>query len=96
MRTRGRFVVNFIGNGRSELCLMFASKREDKFAGVSWRPTAAGMPLLADDVLTVHGDAELLRAGRSLGLRRPGDGSKCGGDDAERQEPVHHDPSCTW
>jgi flavin reductase (DIM6/NTAB) family NADH-FMN oxidoreductase RutF len=51
LRARRRFVVNFIGNGRSELCLMFASKREDKFAGVSWRPTAAGMPLLADDVL---------------------------------------------
>ena len=37
-----RFVVNFVGGGRSELCLLFASKEEDKFARVAWRPTAAG------------------------------------------------------
>ena len=51
LRTRGRFVVNFIGEGRSELCLLFASKEEDKFAHVAWRPTSSGAPLLADDVL---------------------------------------------
>jgi len=60
LRVSRRFVVNFVGEGRSELCSRFASKEEDKFAGVSWRPTAAGMPLLHDDVLawaecgTVH------------------------------------------
>ena len=37
-RATRRFVVNFIGEGRSELCLLFASKAEDKFAQVSWRP----------------------------------------------------------
>jgi flavin reductase (DIM6/NTAB) family NADH-FMN oxidoreductase RutF len=51
LRARGRFVVNFIGEGRSELCLLFASKEEDKFARVTWRPTDSGLPLLADDVL---------------------------------------------
>ncbi len=72
LRASRRFVVNFIGEGRSELCLLFASKEEDKFARVTWRPTAAGLPLLADDVLawaecaTVHelevGDHVLLVA----------------------------------
>ena len=40
-----------MGEGRSELCLLFASKVEDKFANVPWRPTASGLPLLHDDVL---------------------------------------------
>jgi len=51
LRTRRRFVVNFIGEGRSELCLLFASKEPDKFAQVAWRVTEAGMPLLHEDVL---------------------------------------------
>jgi flavin reductase ActVB len=51
LRATRRFVVNFIGEGRSELCLLFASKVEDKFAQVAWRPTADGIPLLHEDVL---------------------------------------------
>jgi flavin reductase ActVB len=51
LRASRRFAVNFMGEGRSELCLLFASKAEDKFARVTWRPTPSGMPLLADDVL---------------------------------------------
>ncbi len=51
LRATPRFVVNFIGEGRSELCLLFASKEEDKFAHVSWRTTPTGLPLLHDDVL---------------------------------------------
>ena len=51
LRTTRRFVVNFVGEGRSELCRLFASKEEDKFAHVSWRPAPSGMPLLHEDVL---------------------------------------------
>ena len=51
LRASRRFVVNFMGEGRSELCLLFASKEEDKFAHVTWRATDSGLPLLADDVL---------------------------------------------
>ena len=43
--------MNFVGEGRSELCLLFASKAEDKFERVSWRPTADGLPLLHADAL---------------------------------------------
>ena len=31
LRARRRFVVNFMGQGRSQLCLLFASKADDKF-----------------------------------------------------------------
>jgi len=51
LRARRRFVVNFMGQGRSQLCLLFASKADDKFERVSWRPTETGLPLLEDDVL---------------------------------------------
>ena len=51
LRARRRFVVNFMGDGRSHLCLLFASKAEDKFASVDWRPTGSGLPLLHRDVL---------------------------------------------
>jgi flavin reductase (DIM6/NTAB) family NADH-FMN oxidoreductase RutF len=51
LRATRRFVVNFMAAGRSELCLRFASKEEDKFAQVSWRLTVSGLPLLHEDVL---------------------------------------------
>jgi len=51
LRSRRGFVVNFIGEGRSELCLLFASKEEDKFARVAWELTSSGLPLLVADAL---------------------------------------------
>lgn len=61
LRASRTFVVNFVGQGRSALCLLFASKADDKFDRVSWRPlTDSGLPLLHEDVLawaecsTVH------------------------------------------
>jgi flavin reductase (DIM6/NTAB) family NADH-FMN oxidoreductase RutF len=51
LRGRRRFVVNFMREGRSELCLRFASKAEEKFSGVDWRATESGLPLLVQDAL---------------------------------------------
>lgn len=51
VRGRGSFVVNFVGDGRTELCLRFASKVEDKFEGVAWRLTGGGVPLLHEDAI---------------------------------------------
>ena len=64
LRARRRFVVNFMGEGRSHLALLFASKTEDKFAGIDWSRTDEGLPLLHADALawaecaTVH-DVEI-------------------------------------
>ena len=60
LRAGGRFVVNFLREGRSELARTFASKAEDKFEGVEWSATASGLPVLHADALawaecvTVH------------------------------------------
>lgn len=60
LRAGGRFVVNFLREGRSDLARLFASKADDKFELVEWRRSASGMPVLAADALawaectTVH------------------------------------------
>jgi flavin reductase (DIM6/NTAB) family NADH-FMN oxidoreductase RutF len=46
-----RFVVNFMADGRAELCLKFASKEEDKFAQVEWQPNRHGLPILHRDAI---------------------------------------------
>lgn len=51
LRVRRRFVVNFVGQGRSQLGLLFASKVDDKFERVAWKPTSTGLPLLHEDSL---------------------------------------------
>ena len=51
LREGGRFVVNFLREGRSELARLFASKTDDKFEQVEWRPTSTGMPVLEADAL---------------------------------------------
>jgi flavin reductase (DIM6/NTAB) family NADH-FMN oxidoreductase RutF len=51
LRAGGRFVVNFLREGRSEVARLFASKRDDKFEQVRWQATSSGMPCLAEDAL---------------------------------------------
>ena len=51
LRHAKRFVVNFMSDGRAELCARFASKAEDKFAGVRWEPGLGGVPCLTEDAL---------------------------------------------
>ncbi len=46
----GSFCVNVLAEDQEELCRRFASKAEDKFAGVGWQAAATGSPLL-DGVL---------------------------------------------
>lgn len=42
------FVINFVRSGAEDVATTFASKSDDKFAGVSWRPSlvADGAPIL--------------------------------------------------
>ena len=46
---RGAWVVNFLARDRGELSNMFASKSDDKFHDIKWRPAANGMPWLYED-----------------------------------------------
>jgi flavin reductase (DIM6/NTAB) family NADH-FMN oxidoreductase RutF len=46
----GRFCVNILGGEQEDVCRRFASKGDDKFAGLGWKPAGSGAPLL-DGVL---------------------------------------------
>jgi 3-hydroxy-9,10-secoandrosta-1,3,5(10)-triene-9,17-dione monooxygenase reductase component len=46
----GSFCVNILAEDQEEVCRRFASKGDDKFAGLGWSPAGSGAPLL-DGVL---------------------------------------------
>ncbi len=48
LRRAGSFVINFVKVGSDAVATAFASKSDDKFAGVPWRPSAVanGAPIL--------------------------------------------------
>jgi flavin reductase (DIM6/NTAB) family NADH-FMN oxidoreductase RutF len=47
-----RFGVNVLGSGQTELSRRFSTKGLDRFAGVSWRLSQAGVPLLNNALAT--------------------------------------------
>jgi flavin reductase (DIM6/NTAB) family NADH-FMN oxidoreductase RutF len=61
LRRVGRFVVNFLAAGREELALHCASKLDDKFMAVKWRPSDQhGLPVLHEDSIA-HLRCDLVR-----------------------------------
>ena len=57
LRDIGRFCVNVLAEGQDAVSQNFARSGVDKFAGVPWRPSALGSPVLDDVVAWI--DAEL-------------------------------------
>jgi flavin reductase (DIM6/NTAB) family NADH-FMN oxidoreductase RutF/DNA-binding GntR family transcriptional regulator len=50
----GRFAVNVLGEGHSELAVHFATEDVDKFDGVELVPGLHGVPLLGDSIATLE------------------------------------------
>lgn len=50
IQSAGRFCVNVLADHQEPICRVFASKAEDKFAGIPYRPAPGGSPIL-DGVL---------------------------------------------
>lgn len=46
MKPAGRFCVNVLGAHQAEVCGVFASKADDKFAGIEWTTEVTGAPVL--------------------------------------------------
>lgn len=42
----GRFAVNLLAEDQGEACRAFASRGAEKFAGIGWRKSAHGLPVL--------------------------------------------------
>lgn len=53
LRHARRFVVNFMSDGCADLCALFASKADDKFAAVAWQPGLGGVPCLVEQALAI-------------------------------------------
>lgn len=44
----GSFAVNVLGEEQEDVCRVFASKGDDKFATIGWKPGRTGAPILND------------------------------------------------
>lgn len=51
VRSTGKFAVNVLAHNQHAVSNQFARKGTDKWAGISWLPTAAGNPVVADTLM---------------------------------------------
>lgn len=58
IRETGRFTINVLGEGQSDLCDRFGSSRGTKFAGLDWTMSAYGTPSLPRVLMRVHAEVD--------------------------------------
>lgn len=46
IESAGAFCVNILAEDQEDVCRRFASKGDDKFSGLGWKPAGSGAPLL--------------------------------------------------
>jgi 3-hydroxy-9,10-secoandrosta-1,3,5(10)-triene-9,17-dione monooxygenase reductase component len=56
LRDIGRFCINVLAEGQDAVSQNFARSGGDKFAGIPWRPSAHGSPVLDDVVAWIDGE----------------------------------------
>lgn len=56
IRETGRFSVNVLAADQQALASQFARKGTDKWAGVTWRPTRTGNPVIGETVMWLDCD----------------------------------------
>jgi 3-hydroxy-9,10-secoandrosta-1,3,5(10)-triene-9,17-dione monooxygenase reductase component len=56
IRETGRFAVNVLAHDQDAVSSQFARKGTDKWAGISWAPTAAGNPVIEDTLMWLDCD----------------------------------------
>ncbi|KWX66308.1 flavin reductase family protein [Mycobacterium sp. NAZ190054] len=59
IRQAGALCVNILAEGQQEVCTRFASRSDDKFDGVSWRPGGNGAPVLDGTLACIEADVEM-------------------------------------
>jgi flavin reductase (DIM6/NTAB) family NADH-FMN oxidoreductase RutF len=58
IQSAGKFCVNILSAEQEDICRTFASRKEDKFAGVACREAESGSPIIADAVAWIDCDLE--------------------------------------
>ncbi len=79
----GRFCVNVLASEQIDACRRFASRHDDKFAGIAHGRSPAGLPLLDDALAWIDCDVErvieigdhLLVVGSVIAMERRAEGS---------------------
>jgi len=56
IESAGKFCVNVLSNQQLDVCKRFASKAEDKFAGLAYRLSGTGSPIIEDVVAWIDCD----------------------------------------
>ncbi|MFF3494529.1 flavin reductase family protein [Streptomyces sp. NPDC002795] len=82
IRESGRFTVNVLADGQSDVCARFGSSRGRKYEGLEWEVSRWGTPSLPGALTRVHAEVHDVRAagdhdvviGRVLGLDPVGEG----------------------
>lgn len=80
IRDSGRFAVNVLSHHQHHISNQFAKRGTDKWAGISWSPTATGNPIIGDTLMWLDceidqqhrsGDHDIV-IGRVLAIGAPG------------------------
>jgi 3-hydroxy-9,10-secoandrosta-1,3,5(10)-triene-9,17-dione monooxygenase reductase component len=58
IREVGTLCVNILAAEQQDVCAQFATRGEDKFAGINWRPGANGSPMLDGTLASVEAEVE--------------------------------------
>jgi 3-hydroxy-9,10-secoandrosta-1,3,5(10)-triene-9,17-dione monooxygenase reductase component len=62
IRETGKFAVNVLAHHQHPIANQFARSGTDKWAGITWKPTTSGNPILADSLIwidcTIHAEYE--------------------------------------
>ena len=83
MADTGSFCVNILGADQEDVCRVFATSGDDKFASIGWSPAKSGSPLIDGVLAWIDCEVDAVHAGgdhhivvgavESLGVGREGD-----------------------
>lgn len=59
----GSFCVNVLGADQEDICRVFATSDEDKFASIGWKPTETGSPHIDGVLAWIDCDVEAVHEG---------------------------------
>jgi len=63
MEPSGSFCVNILGSDQEDVCRVFATSGDDKFATIGWTKTESGSPLINDVLAWIDCDLETVHDG---------------------------------
>ncbi|MFI7189123.1 flavin reductase family protein [Nocardia nova] len=58
VRAAGHYAVNILSEAQEQVCRQLATRGCDKFAGIDWRPSPAGAPILTDSLAWIEAELE--------------------------------------